>query len=60
MAVDVLPAMANSPRSNSLSALTEGQPDFSAGTGRFTIGITNQEGIHSGKEQGSANRPLGR
>jgi len=28
-----------------LSALAEGQPEFSAGTGRFTIGITSQEGF---------------
>jgi hypothetical protein len=32
-------------RSNSLSALAEGLPVFSAGTGRFTIGITSQEGV---------------
>ena len=37
--------MAKLTRSNSLSALAEGQPVFSAGTGRFTIGITGQDGI---------------
>jgi hypothetical protein len=38
--------MAKLTRSNSLSALAEGQPAFSAGTGRFTIGIiTSQEGV---------------
>ena len=37
--------MAKLTRSNSLSALAEGQPAFSAGTGRFTIGITGQDGI---------------
>ena len=37
--------MAKLTRSNSVSALAEGQPVFSAGTGRFTIGITGQEGI---------------
>jgi hypothetical protein len=36
--------MAKLTRSNSLSALAEGQPAFSAGTGRFTIGITGQDG----------------
>jgi hypothetical protein len=33
--------MAKITRSNSISALAEGQPVFSAGSGRFTIGITN-------------------
>jgi hypothetical protein len=37
--------MAKITRSNSLSALAEGQPVFSAGTGRFSIGITGQDGI---------------
>ena len=37
--------MAKLTRSNSLSALAEGQPVLSAGTGRFTIGITGQDGI---------------
>jgi hypothetical protein len=37
--------MAKLTRSGSLSALADGQPEFSAGTGRFTIGITNQEGV---------------
>jgi hypothetical protein len=37
--------MAKLTRSNALSALAEGKPDFSAGTGRFTIGITGQDGI---------------
>ena len=37
--------MAKLTRSNSLSALAEGQPVFSAGTGRFTIGITGGDGI---------------
>jgi hypothetical protein len=37
--------MAKLTRSNSLSALAEGQPSFSAGTGRFTIGITSQDGV---------------
>ena len=37
--------MATLTRSNSLSALAEGQPVFSAGTGRFTIGITGQDGM---------------
>ena len=36
--------MAKITRSNSLSALAEGQPVFSAGTGRFTIGITGDDG----------------
>jgi hypothetical protein len=31
-------------RSNSLSALADGQTAFSAGTGRFTIGITGWDG----------------
>jgi hypothetical protein len=37
--------MAKLTRSGSLSALAEGQPDFSVGAGRFTIGITGQDGI---------------
>jgi hypothetical protein len=37
--------MAKLTRSNSLSALAEGQPVFSVGAGRFTIGITGQDGI---------------
>jgi hypothetical protein len=37
--------MAKITRSNSLSALAEGQPVLSAGTGRFTIGITGQDGM---------------
>ena len=37
--------MAKLIRSNFLCALAEGQPVFSAGTGRFTISITGQEGI---------------
>ena len=37
--------MAKLTRSNSLSALAEGQPVFTTGTGRFTIGITGQDGI---------------
>ena len=37
--------MAKVTRTNSVSALAEGQPVFSAGTGRFTIGITGHEGI---------------
>jgi hypothetical protein len=37
--------MAKLTRSHSLSALAEGQPAFSAGTGRFTIGITNRNGV---------------
>jgi hypothetical protein len=37
--------MAKLTRSNSLSALAEGQPAFSAGTGRFTIGISGREGV---------------
>ena len=36
--------MAKLTRSNSLSAVAEGQPSFSAGTGRFTIGITDRNG----------------
>jgi hypothetical protein len=36
--------MAKLTRSNSMSALAEGQPAFSAGTGRFTIGITGGDG----------------
>jgi hypothetical protein len=28
-----------------MSALAEGQPAFSAGSGRFTIGITGQDGM---------------
>jgi len=36
--------MAKLTRSNPMSALAEGQPEFSAGTGRFTIGITGQDG----------------
>ena len=31
-------------RTSSISALAEGQPVFSAGTGRFTICITGREG----------------
>ena len=37
--------MAKLTRSNSVSALAEGQPVFRAGTDRFTTGITNQEGV---------------
>jgi hypothetical protein len=37
--------MAKLTRSNSMSALAEGQPVFSTGTGRFTIGITGQDGM---------------
>ena len=37
--------MAKLTRSGSLSALADGQAEFSAGTGRFTIGITSQEGV---------------
>ena len=36
--------MAKITRSNSMSALAEGQPAFSSGTGRFTIGITAGDG----------------
>jgi hypothetical protein len=36
--------MAKLTRSNSLSALAESQPEFSSGTGRFTIGITGRDG----------------
>jgi hypothetical protein len=36
--------MAKFTRSNSLSALADGQPAFSAGTGRFTVGITGRDG----------------
>jgi hypothetical protein len=36
--------MAKLTRSNPMSALAEGQPEFSAGTGRFTIGITGRDG----------------
>jgi hypothetical protein len=36
--------MAKLTRSNSLTALAEGQPVFSVGAGRFTIGITGQDG----------------
>jgi hypothetical protein len=37
--------MAKITRTNSMSALAEGQPAFSAGSGRFTIGITGQDGM---------------
>jgi hypothetical protein len=37
--------MAKLTRSNSLTALAEGQPVFSVGAGRFTIGITGHDGI---------------
>jgi hypothetical protein len=37
--------MAKLTRSNSLSALADGQPVFSAGTGRFTIGVTGHDGM---------------
>lgn len=37
--------MAKLTKTGSLSALAEGQPEFSAGTGRFTIGITSHEGF---------------
>jgi hypothetical protein len=36
--------MAKVTQSNSLSALVEGQPAFSASTGRFTIGVTGRDG----------------
>jgi len=36
--------MAKLTRTNSLSALAECQPVFSAATGRFTIGITGRDG----------------
>ena len=36
--------MAKLTRSNSLSALVAGEPSFSAGTGRLSIGIANREG----------------
>jgi hypothetical protein len=35
--------MAKITRSNSLSALVEGDPTFSAGAGRFSIGVTSKE-----------------
>jgi hypothetical protein len=35
--------MAKLTRSDSLSALAEGDPIFTAGTSRFTIGITSKE-----------------
>jgi hypothetical protein len=35
--------MAKLTRSNSLSALAEGDPVFTAGPSRFTIGITSKE-----------------
>ena len=38
--------MAKLTRSNALSALAESQPEFRAGTGRFTIGITSKEGVN--------------
>jgi hypothetical protein len=37
--------MAKLTRSDSLTALAESQPAFSAGTGRFTIGITSRDGV---------------
>jgi hypothetical protein len=37
--------MAKFTRSGSMSALAEGQPIFSSGTGRFTIGVQGQDGI---------------
>jgi hypothetical protein len=36
--------MAKLTRSDSLSALAEGQPAFSSGSGRFTIGVTDRDG----------------
>jgi hypothetical protein len=36
--------MAKVTRSGSMSALAEGQPAFSSGTGRFTIGVTGRDG----------------
>src|SRR4029079_15290453 len=36
--------MAKLTRTSSVSALAEGQPVFSVGSGRFTIGITGREG----------------
>jgi hypothetical protein len=36
--------MAKLTRSGSLSALAEGRPAFSVGTGKFTIGINGQDG----------------
>jgi hypothetical protein len=35
--------MAKLTRSHSLSALVDGEPTFSAGPGRFTIGLTSRE-----------------
>jgi hypothetical protein len=35
--------MAKLTRSHSLSALVDGEPTFSAGRGRFTIGLTSRE-----------------
>jgi len=37
--------MAKLTRNNAVSALAEGQPVFSAGSGRFTIGITGHDGL---------------
>ena len=37
--------MAKLTRSNAVSALADGQPVFSAGIGRFTIGITGHDGL---------------
>jgi hypothetical protein len=35
--------MAKITRSHSLSALVDGEPHYSAGRGRFTIGLTSRE-----------------
>ncbi len=37
--------MAKLTRSNAVSALAEGQPAFSTGSGQFTIGITGRDGM---------------
>ena len=39
----MLHIMAKLTRSNSQSALAEGQPAYGAGTGQFTIGLTSRE-----------------
>ena len=37
--------MAKLTRSHSLSALVDGEPTFSAGPGRFTVGLTSENSV---------------
>jgi hypothetical protein len=51
--------MAKLTKSGSLSALAEGQPKISTGTGRFTIGVTSHEGVIYYVHLTATDRPSG-